>query len=94
MPQASSGAIGHSSCSANNPSGIPICFSSLAHVRKILSIFAFDRRNYAMTATGYQAMWEQLNLDIPAHEGLLAVLGKFYGDIYLSQSGLPGHGVS
>ncbi|MGE4559516.1 MAG: double-cubane-cluster-containing anaerobic reductase [Desulfobulbus sp.] len=40
-----------------------------------------------MTATSYQAMWEQLNLDIPAHEGLLAVLGKFYGDIYLSQSG-------
>lgn len=40
-----------------------------------------------MTATGYQAMWEQLNLDIPAHDGLLAVLGKFYGDIYLSQSG-------
>ncbi|CAM2059174.1 putative dehydratase subunit MJ0007 [Desulfovibrionales bacterium] len=33
----------------------------------------------------YVAMWEQLNLDLPAHEGLLAVLGKFYGDIYLSQ---------
>lgn len=40
-----------------------------------------------MTATSYQAMWEQLNLDIPAHDGLLAVLGKCYGDIYLSQSG-------
>ena len=40
-----------------------------------------------MTAASYQAMWEQLNLDIPAHDGLLAVLGKFYGDIYLSQSG-------
>jgi benzoyl-CoA reductase/2-hydroxyglutaryl-CoA dehydratase subunit BcrC/BadD/HgdB len=32
-------------------------------------------------------MWEQLNLDIPAHDGLLAVLGKFYGDIYMSQTG-------
>nr|WP_321465049.1 double-cubane-cluster-containing anaerobic reductase [uncultured Desulfobulbus sp.] len=40
-----------------------------------------------MTAASYHAMWEQLNLDIPAHDGLLAVLGKFYGDIYLSQSG-------
>ena len=40
-----------------------------------------------MSATSYHAMWEQLNLDIPAHDGLLAVLGKFYGDIYLSQSG-------
>jgi benzoyl-CoA reductase/2-hydroxyglutaryl-CoA dehydratase subunit BcrC/BadD/HgdB len=32
-------------------------------------------------------MWEKLNLDLAAHEGLLQVLGKFYGDIYLSQSG-------
>jgi benzoyl-CoA reductase/2-hydroxyglutaryl-CoA dehydratase subunit BcrC/BadD/HgdB len=32
-------------------------------------------------------MWEELNLDIEAHEGLLAVLGKFYGDIYMSQQG-------
>lgn len=35
----------------------------------------------------YDAMWEKLNLDIDAHAGLLQVLGKFYGDIYLSQSG-------
>ena len=40
-----------------------------------------------MTTNAHQAMWEQLNLDIPAHDGLLAVLGKFYGDIYLSQAG-------
>lgn len=33
------------------------------------------------------AMWEKLNLDLEAHSGLFAVLGKFYGDIYLSQSG-------
>ncbi|MBF0476483.1 MAG: 2-hydroxyacyl-CoA dehydratase [Deltaproteobacteria bacterium] len=38
-------------------------------------------------ATPYDAMWEQLNLDLDAHAGLLQVLGKFYGDIYLSQSG-------
>jgi benzoyl-CoA reductase/2-hydroxyglutaryl-CoA dehydratase subunit BcrC/BadD/HgdB len=30
-------------------------------------------------------MWENLDLDIEAHDGLLEVLGKFYGDIYLSQ---------
>jgi benzoyl-CoA reductase/2-hydroxyglutaryl-CoA dehydratase subunit BcrC/BadD/HgdB len=38
-------------------------------------------------ATPYDAMWEKLNLDLDAHAGLLEVLGKFYGDIYLSQSG-------
>jgi benzoyl-CoA reductase/2-hydroxyglutaryl-CoA dehydratase subunit BcrC/BadD/HgdB len=37
--------------------------------------------------TPYDKMWEKLNLDLAAHEGLLQVLGKFYGDIYLSQSG-------
>ncbi|MBM4286730.1 MAG: 2-hydroxyacyl-CoA dehydratase, partial [Deltaproteobacteria bacterium] len=35
--------------------------------------------------TPYDEMWEKLNLDLAAHEGLLAVLGKFYGDIYLTQ---------
>ena len=38
-------------------------------------------------STPYDAMWEKLNLDLDAHAGLLQVLGKFYGDIYLSQSG-------
>ena len=33
----------------------------------------------------HKRMWERLNLDIEAHDGLLEVLGKFYGDIYLSQ---------
>jgi len=33
----------------------------------------------------YREMWEKLNLDLTAHDGLLAVLGKFYGDIYMSQ---------
>ncbi len=35
----------------------------------------------------YDEMWEKLNLDLSAHEHLLQVLGKFYGDIYLSQQG-------
>jgi benzoyl-CoA reductase/2-hydroxyglutaryl-CoA dehydratase subunit BcrC/BadD/HgdB len=38
-------------------------------------------------ANPYDEMWEKLNLDLTAHEGLLQVLGKFYGDIYLSQEG-------
>ncbi|WP_457572520.1 double-cubane-cluster-containing anaerobic reductase [Desulfovulcanus sp.] len=33
----------------------------------------------------YAKMWEKLNLDLDAHDALLEVLGKFYGDIYLSQ---------
>ncbi|TVM30988.1 double-cubane-cluster-containing anaerobic reductase [Oceanidesulfovibrio marinus] len=40
-----------------------------------------------MAESAYKEMWEKLNLDIDAHEGLLEVLGKFYGDIYLSQQG-------
>ena len=38
-------------------------------------------------ASSYDAMWEKLNLDLDAHAGLLQVLGKFYGDIYMSQQG-------
>jgi hypothetical protein len=34
--------------------------------------------------TPYDEMWKKLNLDLTAHEGLLQVLGKFYGDIYLT----------
>lgn len=37
----------------------------------------------------YRKMWENLNLDLEAHDGLLEVLGKFYHDIYLSQEGRP-----
>lgn len=40
-----------------------------------------------MSDAGYKEMWENLNLDIEAHDGLLEVLGKFYGDIYMSQQG-------
>jgi benzoyl-CoA reductase/2-hydroxyglutaryl-CoA dehydratase subunit BcrC/BadD/HgdB len=35
----------------------------------------------------HREMWEKLDLDLPAHDGLLEVLGKFYGDIYMSQDG-------
>jgi len=38
-------------------------------------------------SSSYDAMWEKLNLDLEAHAGLLEVLGKFYGDIYMSQQG-------
>lgn len=38
-------------------------------------------------STAYDEMWEKLNLDINAHASLLEVLGKFYGDIYMSQQG-------
>lgn len=40
-----------------------------------------------MSESAYKEMWENLNLDIAAHDGLLEVLGKFYGDIYMSQQG-------
>ncbi|BDV02100.1 3-hydroxyacyl-ACP dehydratase [Thermodesulfomicrobium sp. WS] len=40
-----------------------------------------------MQHDAYRAMWERLDLDLPAHDGLLQVLGKFYGDIYMSQQG-------
>ena len=43
-----------------------------------------------MTQEAYREMWENLNLDIEAHDGLLGVLGKFYGDIYMSQQGRLG----
>ncbi|HOI93882.1 MAG TPA: double-cubane-cluster-containing anaerobic reductase [Syntrophobacter fumaroxidans] len=35
----------------------------------------------------HESMWERLNLDLDAHAALLEVLGKFYGDIYMSQTG-------
>lgn len=40
-----------------------------------------------MSNAAYTQMWEKLDLDLAAHDGLLEVLGKFYGDIYLSQQG-------
>ena len=40
-----------------------------------------------MSDAAHKAMWERLDLDIEGHEALLGVLGKFYGDIFLSQEG-------
>lgn len=38
-----------------------------------------------MTESAHREMWERLDLDLEAHDALLEVLGKFYGDIYMSQ---------
>lgn len=38
-----------------------------------------------MSESAHREMWEKLNLDLEAHDALLEVLGKFYGDIYMSQ---------
>jgi benzoyl-CoA reductase/2-hydroxyglutaryl-CoA dehydratase subunit BcrC/BadD/HgdB len=40
-----------------------------------------------MSEASYHEMWERLNLDLSAHDALLEVLGKFYGDIFMSQQG-------
>ncbi len=40
-----------------------------------------------MSNAAHKEMWEKLDLDLAAHDALLEVLGKFYGDIYLSQQG-------
>ena len=37
----------------------------------------------------YRSMWENLGLDLGAHDALLEVLGKGYQDIYLAQQNRP-----
>ncbi|MBI5579000.1 MAG: 2-hydroxyacyl-CoA dehydratase [Deltaproteobacteria bacterium] len=37
----------------------------------------------------YRSMWQNLGLDLVAHDALLGVLGKFYQDIYLAQKNRP-----
>jgi benzoyl-CoA reductase/2-hydroxyglutaryl-CoA dehydratase subunit BcrC/BadD/HgdB len=37
----------------------------------------------------YRPMWEELGLDLDAHDALLNVLNQGYGDIYLSQQNRP-----
>ena len=37
----------------------------------------------------YRPMWTELGMDLDAHDALLAVLGKGYGDIFLSQKDRP-----
>ncbi|MBI5441406.1 MAG: 2-hydroxyacyl-CoA dehydratase, partial [Deltaproteobacteria bacterium] len=39
--------------------------------------------------TPYDAMWQELGLDMEAHAGLLEFLGKAYGDIFLPQPNRP-----
>ncbi len=38
---------------------------------------------------GYRQMWQDLGLDLEAHDGLLAVLGDAYEDIYRAQADRP-----
>lgn len=42
-----------------------------------------------MTKQDYTSMWQDLGIDVEAHDGLLKVLGQAYGDIYLSQQNRP-----
>ena len=37
----------------------------------------------------YTTMWESLGLDLKNHDALLAVLGKTYTDVFLSQKNRP-----
>ncbi len=37
----------------------------------------------------YRSMWADLGLNLEAHDALLGVLGKAYGDIFLSQKDRP-----
>ncbi|MEZ5357376.1 MAG: double-cubane-cluster-containing anaerobic reductase [Candidatus Zixiibacteriota bacterium] len=37
----------------------------------------------------YTKMWSDLGLDLPTHDALLTVLGKAYGDIFMSQRNRP-----
>jgi benzoyl-CoA reductase/2-hydroxyglutaryl-CoA dehydratase subunit BcrC/BadD/HgdB len=37
----------------------------------------------------YRSMWQNLGLDLVAHDALLGVLGKFYKDIYMVQENRP-----
>ena len=37
----------------------------------------------------YRPMWQELGLDLDAHDALLGVLSQAYGDIYLSQNNRP-----
>jgi benzoyl-CoA reductase/2-hydroxyglutaryl-CoA dehydratase subunit BcrC/BadD/HgdB len=40
-------------------------------------------------ATDYRPMWQDLGLNLQNHDALLNVLGKVYGDIFLSQKNRP-----
>jgi benzoyl-CoA reductase/2-hydroxyglutaryl-CoA dehydratase subunit BcrC/BadD/HgdB len=42
-----------------------------------------------MMSEAYEKMWKELGLDMAAHDALLAVLGRGYQDIFLSQRNRP-----
>jgi len=46
----------------------------------------FQEREEPMSSR-HEKMWDDLGMDVPAHDSLLKILGNFYGDIYLSQEG-------
>jgi len=37
----------------------------------------------------YHPMWEELGLDLPSHDALLAAVGQLFGDAYLTQNNRP-----
>ncbi len=40
-------------------------------------------------ADDYRKMWEELGMDLDAHDGLLEILPPLFGDVFLSQEGRP-----
>lgn len=42
-----------------------------------------------MADQDWREMWKSLDLDLDVHDGLLQVLGQYYGDAYLSQENRP-----
>ena len=42
-----------------------------------------------MQRRDYTSMWQQLGLDLKAHDGLLEALGRVYREVYLSQTHRP-----
>nr|NLI50057.1 2-hydroxyacyl-CoA dehydratase [Propionibacterium sp.] len=41
------------------------------------------------TPTDYHPMWDELGLDLPSHDALLAAVGSLYADAYLTQTNRP-----
>ena len=40
-------------------------------------------------ADDYRAMWQELGIDLEAHDGLLGVLPPLFTEVFLSQEGRP-----
>jgi len=45
-------------------------------------------------ATDYRPMWKDLGLNLENHDKLMEVLGKAYGDIFISQKTAEKNGIS